>query len=98
MKQTALSTFQVTTLSIGILTLGLLSAQAQDCRLQVRFSGLTQFKYYTVLKISFAATTNSCAGVRAAVEWSDDLVTWYPLHQTGFPCVTQGTEMQVIDE
>jgi hypothetical protein len=91
MKQTALL--------IGILAFGLLSANAQDCRLQIRFAGITPAKYYTVLKISFSPTTNSCAGVRAAVEWSDDLVTWHPVSQPGgLPCVTVGAEVQVVDE
>ena len=99
MKPTVLPAFRTAVLLIAILTIGLFPAIAQDCRLQVRFAGFSPLKYYTVLKISFAPTTNSCAGVRAAVDWSDDLVTWKPVVQAGgLPCVTSGAEVQVIDE
>ena len=99
MKQTARSTFCAAALLIGILTLGLLAADAQDCRLQIRFAGITPAKYYTVLKVSFASTTNSCGGVRAAVEWSDDLMAWHPVSQPGgLPCVTSSVEVQIMEE
>ena len=99
MKQTVFSTFRTAVLLIAIFMIASFSAVAQDCRLQVRFAGFSPLKYYTVLKISFAPTTNSCAGVKAAVDWSDDLVTWKPVVQAGgFPCVTSGAEVQVIDE
>jgi hypothetical protein len=99
MKPTVLPAFRTSVLLIAILTIGLFPAVAQDCRLQIKFAGFTQFKNYTVLKISFAPTTNSCAGVKAAVEWSDDLVTWKPVAQAGgLPCVTSGAQVQVIDE
>jgi hypothetical protein len=99
MKQTLLSPFRTAVLLIAILTIGSFSAVAQDCRLQIKFAGFTPLKYYTVLKISFAPTTNSCAGVKAAVDWSDDLVTWKPVAQVaGLPCITSGAEVQIIDE
>jgi hypothetical protein len=99
MKQKVFSTFRTAVLLVAILTIGLFSAVAQDCRLQIRFAGFTPLKYYTVLMISFAPTTNSCAGVKAAVDWSDDLVTWKSVEQAGgLPCVTSGAEVQVIDE
>jgi hypothetical protein len=99
MKPTVIPTFRTAVLLIAILTIGLSSAVAQDCRLQIGFAGFTPLKYYTVLKISFAPATNSCAGVKAAVDWSDDLVTWKPVVQaSGLPCVTSGAEVQVIDE
>ncbi len=83
----------------AVLSFALAPVGAQDCRLQIRCSGFTAFKYYAVLKISFAATTNSCGGAKAAVEWSDDLMTWNPVTQAGgLPCVTPGAEVQVIDE
>src|SRR5882762_5152017 len=98
MKKPGLSALTASALMIGLSLLIPLSVQAQDCPLQIRCSGFTPAKYYTVLKISFASTT-SCTGVRAAVEWSDDLVTWNPVHQPGgWPCVTSGTEVQVIEE
>src|SRR5262245_35448827 len=85
-------------LLLQISLISLSSAQAQNCRLQIRCSGFEPLKGYAFLKISFAST-NSCAGVRVAVEWSDDLVTWHPVTQAGgLPCLTQGAEVQVVDE
>jgi|SRR5882672_69556 len=99
MKRTVFSSFRTVVLFIAILTIGLFPAVAQDCRLQIKFAGFSPVKNYTVLKISFAPTTNSCAGVKAAVDWSADLVTWKPVVQAaGLPCVTSGAEVQVIDE
>src|SRR5260221_14774684 len=82
-----------------LISLSLPSAHAQECRLHLRHAGFEPFKGYSILKVSFAATTNSCTGVRAAVEWSDDLVTWHPVSQPGgLPCITAGAEVQVMDE
>ncbi len=85
-------------IAAAALALTALSTRAQDCRLQIRCSGFTPAKYYTVLLISFAASTNACAGVRVAVDWSDDLRTWNPVAQVSLPCLTQGATVQVIDE
>jgi hypothetical protein len=97
MSAKCLTTFCVSA-TVLLISVSLPSAHAQDCRLQIRHAGFEPFKGYAILKISFASTTNSCAGVRAAVEWSDNLVAWYSVSQTGLPCVTQGAEVQVVDE
>ena len=98
MKSKHLTTFVLSAIAL-LISVSLPSARAQDCRLQIRHAGFEPLKGYVILKISFAPTTNSCAGIRAAVEWSEDLVTWHPVSQPGgLACVTAGAEAQVIDE
>src|SRR5215216_330951 len=96
MKLPTLSSVSGAVLFCGIILLTTVSAVAQDCRLQIRCSGFTTQGYPT-LAVSFAPTTSSCTGVRAMVQWSEDLKTWTTLPVFQFPCVTQSIEAQVID-
>ena len=96
MKRTPTSLFTSVALLCVFTSISPFSADAQACRLQIRCSGFTN-QGFTVLIISFAPTTNTCVGVRADVEWSDDLKTWHSVALPALPCVTPGNEVQVWD-
>jgi hypothetical protein len=74
-------------------------ASAQDCLLHIRCSSFEPNKHYAFLKVSFACTNCPCPSVQVAVDWSTNLVTWYPVAQAGgYPCLTNGAEVTVVDE
>jgi len=74
-------------------------ASVRDCSLHIRCTSIDAFKHYPLLKVSFNCTNCACASVQVAVDWSTNLVTWTPVVQAGgYPCLTNGGEVTVVDE